>query len=231
MNKSRLTGGNYMKLLVVEDDYMIGSGLKKALKQSGYSVDWAQDGDDAELALNSSAYDLVILDVGLPGKDGFEILRTLRENQSNISVLILTARDSVIDRVEGLDIGADDYMVKPFALEELEARIRLLLRRKTGHKTNVIKVGALELNVNTNEVSYGSSNYTLSAKEFALLKLLAEQPKSIFSRSNLEEKLYGWNEEVESNAVEVHVHQLRRKLGKDVIKNTRNVGYQIGACE
>lgn len=219
-----------MKLLLVEDDQMIGEGLEKALKQSGYSIDWVQDGVDAELAIEGTGYALVILDLGLPGKDGFDILKTLRENRNEISVLILTARDDIADRVTGLDIGADDYMVKPFALEELEARIRLLLRRKIGQKVNELAVGDLTLNINTNEVMYRNSKHVLSAKEFALMRLLMEQPNSFFSRTKLEENLYGWNEEVESNSVEVHIHQLRKKLGKDVIQNTRNVGYKIGDC-
>ena len=220
-----------MKLLLVEDDQMIGEGLEKALKQSGYSVDWVQDGNDAEFAIKNIEYALIILDLGLPGKDGLDILRALRSNQNNTSVLILTARDDISDRVEGLDIGADDYMVKPFALEELEARIRLLLRRKTGQKTNEIKVGNLTLNLNTNEAVYGSVQHVLSAKEFSLIHLLMENPNNFFSRSKLEDSLYGWNEEVESNSVEVHIHQLRKKFGKDIIKNTRNVGYKIGDIE
>lgn len=217
-----------MKLLLVEDDEMIGEGLRKALRQSGYSVDWVQDGLDAQLAIEGTEYALIVLDLGLPGKDGTEILKSLREAENDTSVLILTARDSVADRVMGLDIGADDYMVKPFALEELEARIRLLLRRKTGQKTNELKVEGLCLNINTNEITYGDKHYILSAKEFALMHLLMEQPKHIFSRARLEESIYGWNEEVESNSIEVHIHQIRKKLGKNVIRNTRNVGYQIG---
>ena len=219
-----------MKLLLVEDDQMIGEGLEKALKQSGYSIDWVQDGVDAELAIEDTGYALVILDLGLPGKDGFDILKTLRVNRNEISVLVLTARDDIADRVAGLDIGADDYMVKPFVLEELEARIRLLLRRKIGQKINELTVGDLTLNINTNEAVYGSNRHILSAKEFALMRLLMEQPGRFFSRAKLEESLYGWNEEVESNSVEVHIHQLRKKLGRDVIQNTRNVGYKIGDC-
>jgi len=217
-----------MKILLAEDDAMIGEALQKALKKSGYSVDWIQDGSDVELAVETTEYALVILDLGLPGKDGVEVLKSLRARENDISVLILTARDSIADRVSGLDVGADDYMVKPFALEELEARIRLLLRRKAGQKINELKVGDLALNLNTNEITYGDKHYTLSAKEFGLMHLLMEQPKNIYSRARLEESLYGWNEEVESNAVEVHIHQIRKKLGKNIIRNTRNVGYQIG---
>lgn len=217
-----------MKLLLVEDDQMLGEGLQKALRQTGYSVDWVQNGSDVELAVENAEYALIILDVGLPGKDGFAILKSLRTQKNNISVLLLTARDSITDRVSGLDIGADDYMTKPFALEELEARIRLLLRRKSGNKTNELSVGALTLNLNTKEIHYGDNVVSLSAKEFALMHLMMEQPSTVFSRPRLEDSLYGWNEEVESNSVEVHIHQIRKKLGKEVIRNTRNVGYQIG---
>lgn len=217
-----------VKLLLVEDDQMLGEGLQKALRQTGYSVDWVQNGSDVDLALENTEYALIILDIGLPGKDGFAILKSLRTQKNEISVLILTARDSITDRVSGLDIGADDYMVKPFALEELEARIRLLLRRKSGNKTNELSVGELTLNLNTKEISYRDNVINLSAKEFALMHLMMEQPNTVFSRSRLEDSLYGWNEEIESNSVEVHIHQIRKKLGKEVIRNTRNVGYQIG---
>jgi len=217
-----------VKLLLVEDDQMLGEGLQKALRQTGYSVDWVQNGSDVELAVESAEYALIILDIGLPGKDGFAILKSLRTQKNNISVLVLTARDSITDRVSGLDIGADDYMIKPFALEELEARIRLLLRRKSGNKTNELSVGALTLNLNTKEIHYRDNVVSLSAKEFALMHLMMEQPSTVFSRPKLEDSLYGWNEEVESNSVEVHIHQIRKKLGKEVIRNTRNVGYQIG---
>lgn len=217
-----------MKILLAEDDDLIGAGLQKALKKAGYSIDWVQDGLDVEPAIQGTEYALVVLDLGLPGKGGLEILESLRVQESNISVLILTARDSIVDRVSGLDLGADDYMVKPFALEELEARIRLLLRRKTGQKSNELKVGQLLLNLNSHEVTYYDKTCALSAKEFALVRLLMESPKNKFSRSHLEESLFGWNEEIESNSVEVHIHQIRKKLGKGVILNTRNVGYQIG---
>ncbi|MGH1379064.1 MAG: response regulator [Alphaproteobacteria bacterium] len=220
-----------MKLLLVEDDYMIGEGLQNSLKKSGYSVDWVEDGLDVEPSLKTTEYSLIILDLGLPGKDGVEVLKSLRASRSDIPVLILTARDGIEDRVLGLDIGADDYMIKPFALEELEARIRLLLRRKIGERTNVIQVGDLYLDINKNEVSCKNLSYTLSAKEFNILRLLMECPNKVFSRSQLEERLYGWNEEVESNSVEVHIYQLRQKLGKSVIKNIRGVGYRIGVSE
>lgn len=217
-----------MKILLVEDDVMIGEGLQKTLQKSGYSIDWVQDGGDVTLCLENNDYALMILDLGLPNKDGIQILKDLRAQNSDITVLILTARDSVQDRVMGLDCGADEYMLKPFALEELEARIRLLSRRKEGLKTNNLSVGSLSLDLGTHEVIYGDKHYTLSAKEFSLMQILMESPRNIFSRTQLEELLYGWNEEVESNSVEVHIHQIRKKLDKDVIKNTRNVGYSIG---
>ncbi len=210
---------------------MIGEGLQNSLKKSGYSVDRVEDGLDVEPSLKTTEYSLVILDLGLPGKDGVEVLKSLRASRSDIPVLILTARDGIEDRVLGLDIGADDYMIKPFALEELEARIRLLLRRKIGERTNVIQVGDLYLDINKNEVSCKNLSYTLSAKTFNILRLLMECPNKVFSRSQLEERLYGWNEEVESNSVEVHIYQLRQKLGKSVIKNIRGVGYRIGVSE
>lgn len=217
-----------MKILLVEDDIMIGEALEKALKKSGYGLDWVQDGEDAEPCLEEGSYDLVILDLSLPNKDGIQILKDLRAKKSSVTILVLTARDSVKDRVLGLDSGADDYMLKPFSLEELEARIRLLLRRKEGRKTNDLEHGGLALEFKSHRVTYKGEDYSLSAKEFTLLSILIENPKNVFSRENLEERLYGWNEEVESNSVEVHIHQIRKKLGKDVIKNTRNIGYSLG---
>lgn len=219
-----------MKLLLVEDDIMIGESLQKALRRSGYSVDWLQDGFDVELSLEDPNYGLVILDLGLPNKNGLAILQDLRKNRNNIPVLVLTARDAVSDRVKGLDSGADEYMLKPFALEELEARIRLLLRRKENQRSPIINVGALELNPATHESFYHGKRCILSGREFSLIRILAENPGTIYSRAQLEEKIYGWNEEVESNSIEVHIHQLRKKLGKSIIKNTRGVGYSIGEC-
>lgn len=209
---------------------MIGEGLQKALRRSGYSVDWVQDGFDVEQSLESHAYCLVILDLGLPNKNGLAILQDLRKKKNDIPVLVLTARDAVSDRVKGLDTGADDYMLKPFALEELEARIRLLLRRKENKRIPLIAFGSLTLNPATHEVVYKDKKCVLSGREFSLMRVLVENPGVIYSRAQLEEKLYGWNEEVESNSVEVHIYQLRKKLGKGIIKNTRGVGYAIGEC-
>lgn len=216
-----------MKILIIEDDSMIGDSLQKALRKSGYVVDWVQDGENVLLYLGSTEYDLMILDLGLPGEDGFSILSALRKKENRIPVLILTARDAVSDKVQGLDIGADDYMLKPFALEELEARIRLLLRRQSGHSSSILKVGELSIDTATHKVIMNDKPYSLSSKEFALLAVLMERSGAVFSRAQLEEKLYGWNEEVGSNAIEVHIHQIRKKLGKKIIKNIRNVGYSL----
>lgn len=216
-----------MKLLLVEDDRMIGEGLQGALRKSGYAVDWVQDGQDVELSLKNTDYSLMILDLGLPGQGGFSILSDLRKKGNRIPVLILTARDSVSDKVQGLDMGADDYMIKPFALEELEARIRLLLRRRNGHTSSVLCYGDLSIDTASHEVLLNEKPYILTSKEFSLLEVLIERPEIVFSRAQLEEKLYGWNEEVGSNAIEVHIHQIRKKLGKNIIKNIRNVGYTL----
>ena len=217
-----------MRILLVEDDTMIGEALQTSLKKSGYGIDWVEDGEDADDCIRDTRYDLVILDLGLPNKGGIQILKDLRARQDDTVILVLTARDSVEDRVLGLDSGADDYMLKPFALEELEARIRLLTRRKQGSKTNTLHIGSLQIDLGTHKVTYNSQNHVLTAKEFAFLHTLMDKPGHIFSRSQLEEHIYGWNEEVESNSIEVHIHQIRKKLGKEVIKNTRNVGYSLG---
>ena len=216
-----------MRLLLVEDDRMIGESVRKGLRQDGFAVDWVQDGRAAELALDSEPYDLLLLDLGLPKKDGLDVLGTLRRRGNAIPVLILTARDAVADRVKGLDAGADDYLVKPFDLEELAARIRALLRRKAGRTDPLIRVGALALNPATHEAFLDGEPVALSAREFALLYALAERPGTVLSRSQLEEKLYGWNEEVESNTVEVYIHALRKKIGTDFIRNVRGVGYMV----
>ena len=217
-----------MRLLLVEDDPMIGESVRTGLQQDGFAVDWVQDGRAAELALDTNAYDTLLLDLGLPRKAGLDVLAALRRRGESIPVLILTARDAVADRVKGLDAGADDYLVKPFDLEELAARVRALLRRKSGRADPVVQAGALILNPATHEVSLDGKPVSLSAREFALIHALAARPGVVYSRAQLEEKLYGWQEEVESNAVEVHLHGLRRKLGPEVIRNVRGVGWMIG---
>lgn len=216
-----------MRILLVEDDKMIGEGLQKALRQNGYSVNWVEDGASADTALQDEAYELTVLDLGLPGKSGLDVLRNLRGRQDTTPVLILTARDSVADRVAGLDLGADDYMLKPFALEELEARVRSLLRRSTGQAGEWLEHESLRLNPKTHEAIYNGTKVSLSGREFSLMFALIKNPGAVLSKTQLEEAIYGWNEETASNAVEVHIHQIRKKISSDIIKNIRNVGYTL----
>jgi two-component system response regulator QseB len=216
-----------MRLLLVEDDTMIGSSVRTGLAQDGFTVDWVHDGRAAELAIANNVYDLLLLDLGLPKKHGLELLAALRRRGNKLPVLIVTARDAVADRVKGLDAGADDYLVKPFDLDELAARIRALLRRHAGRAEPVLTAGEVTLNPATHEVLLRGQPVMLSAREFALLAALLDRPGAVLSRDQLEEKLYGWNEEVESNTVEVYVHSLRKKLGQEFIKNVRGVGYMV----
>jgi len=216
-----------MRLLVVEDDAMIGNGIRTGLRQDGYTVDWVRDGAAAELATAATAYDAILLDLGLPGKTGLELLANWRKQQNPVPVLIVTARDAVADRVRGLDTGADDYLVKPFDLDELAARLRALLRRRSGRATPVIEIGPLTLDPASHEVHLDGAAINLSAREFGVLHALLENPGVPLSRSQLEDRLYGWEEEIGSNAVEVHIHALRRKLGSDWIRNVRGVGYMV----
>ena len=216
-----------MRLLVVEDDAMIGNGIRTGLRQDGYTVDWVRDGAAAELATAATAYDAILLDLGLPGKTGLELLAHWRKQQNPVPVLIVTARDAVADRVRGLDTGADDYLVKPFDLDELAARLRALLRRRSGRATPIIEIGPLTLDPASHEVHLDGAAINLSAREFGVLHALLENPGVPLSRSQLEDRLYGWEEEIGSNAVEVHIHALRRKLGSDWIRNVRGVGYMV----
>ncbi len=216
-----------MRLLLAEDDRMIGASIERGLKQDGFAVDWVQDGRAAELVLADNVHELLVLDLGLPRKEGLDVLRAMRRRGDVRPVLILTARDAVADRVAGLDAGADDYLVKPFELTELAARIRALIRRSTGRAEPVITYGDIELRPDTREVRVHGEPVVLSAREFALLEALLARPGAVLSRAQLEEKMYGWNEEVESNTVEVHIHALRKKLGADAIRNVRGVGWMI----
>ena len=216
-----------MRLLLVEDDPMIGASVQRGLRQDGHTVDWVRDGAAAELAVANGVHEMILLDLGLPRKSGLDLLASLRRKGVALPVLVITARDSVADRVKGLDAGADDYLVKPFDLDELSARIRALMRRHGGRASPVIEHGALTLNPATHEVTLAGLPVSLSGREFALLHALVEQPGVPLSRAQLEDRIYGWNEEIESNAVEVYIHSLRRKLGAEWIKNVRGVGYRV----
>ena len=216
-----------MRFLVVEDDAMIGDSIRTGLRQEGYTVDWVRDGDAAELAMATTAYDAILLDLGLPGRGGLELLAHWRRQGNVVPVLIITARDAVADRVLGLDGGADDYLVKPFDLDELAARLRALLRRRSGRATPVIENGPLTLDPARHEVRLDGAAINLSAREFGVLHALLENPGVPLSRTQIEDRLYGWEQEIGSNAVEVHIHALRRKLGSDWIRNVRGVGYMV----
>lgn len=216
-----------MRLLLVEDDAMIGKAVQLGLRQEGYAVDWVRDGVAAEIALASTPYELLILDLGLPRKSGLEVLGRLRARGDKLPVLIATARDAVADRIRGLDQGADDYVVKPFDLDELSARVRALLRRSVGRAEPRLKCGHVTLDPASHEVLLGDKPVSLSAREFALLHALMERPGVPLSRAQIEERMYGWGEEIESNAVEVYIHGLRRKLGAASIRNVRGVGYMM----
>jgi two-component system, OmpR family, response regulator QseB len=216
-----------MRLLLVEDDAMIGEAIREGLRREGFTVDWVYDGESASQVLRTESFDLLLLDLGLPRKGGLEVLTAARAQGQELPVLIITARDAVTDRVQGLDAGADDYLVKPFDLDELAARIRALLRRKSGRTAPAVEHRGVILNPAQHSVTREGREVALSPKEFALLQLLMERPGTILSRARIEERLYGWGEEIESNAVEVHIHGLRRKLGADYILNVRGVGYRV----
>lgn len=219
-----------MRLLLVEDDAMIGAGIRLGLRQDDFVVDWVQDGQAAELALETQSYAAVLLDLGLPRKHGFAVLEDLRRRKNRIPVLIITARDQVADRVRGLNEGADDYLVKPFDLDELAARIRAVVRRQAGRAERCLTCGELTLDPALRKLTQRGREIPVSAREFALLEALLERPGAPRSRAQIEERLYGWGEEVASNAVEVHIHNLRKKLGEEAIRTMRGVGYAI-ACD
>src|SRR5512142_352579 len=216
-----------MRLLLVEDDEMIGAAAREGLRQEGHAVDWVRDGAQAEAAAANGVYDLVLLDLGLPRRDGLSVLRSLRARSLSVPVLIITARDAVSDRVAGLDAGADDYLVKPFDLDELSARVRAVARRRAGRAESVVRVGALEIDTASRHVRWKGAEVALSAREYALLEALADRPGAYLTRAQLEERLYGWNEEIASNAVEVHIHALRRKLDPSLIRTVRGLGYAL----
>lgn len=216
-----------MRLLLVEDDTMIGDSVLDLLRAEHYAVDWVKDGEMADTALRAQTYDLVLLDLGLPRRDGLTVLRSLRARKERIPVLIATARDSVQQRIEGLDAGADDYVLKPYDLDELLARIRALLRRAAGRAEPVYEHKGVTINPATREVMVGDHPVVLSAREWAVLEPLLSRPGMVLSRSQIEEKLYSWRDEISSNAVEVYIHGLRKKLGADLIRNVRGVGYMV----
>ncbi len=216
-----------MRILLVEDDDLLGDGVEAGLKQAGYTVDWVRDGKAGELAMSCETYDAAILDINLPRQSGLETLTKRRSAGDSTPVLLLTARDTVNDRVSGLDCGADDYLVKPFALAELCARLRALTRRQSGRSTPIITHGSLQLDPAAREVRLEQQPVALSPREFSLLELLLEHRGHVLSKTQLESALYGWGEEVESNSVEVHIHHLRKKLGSELIRTMRGVGYMI----
>jgi two-component system, OmpR family, response regulator len=217
-----------MRVLLVEDDMMIGDALQSGLREASYAVDWLRNGQAALEALSVEQYDIALLDLGLPGLDGLTVLKSLRAKNNQISILIITARDGTEDKVNGLDFGADDYICKPFELSELMARIRAVLRRKNGGSNTILSNGLLTLDTANHEASMiGQSSYQLSNREYALLEALLIRPGAILSRSDLEARIYGWGEEVESNAIEFLIHSLRKKLGSNSIKNLRGVGWMV----
>ncbi len=217
-----------MKILLVEDDELIASGLQIALGRLRHRVEWSADGQQAQRLFDTEDFDLVILDLGLPGKDGFDILSHLRQSGSAVSVLILSARDGIKDRVKGLDLGADDYLTKPFDLDELLARVRVLERRRMSSANHVLENGRLTLDLNSMTVTWDNQPVELPRREWMLLRLFVENPQRVYTRSQIEDALYGWSEETESNAIDVHVHHLRKKFTPDLIKTIRGIGYRLG---
>jgi two-component system response regulator QseB len=216
-----------MKVLLIEDDRMIGWGLSRGLTDEGFAVDWLDDGDAAVVACSERSYDAVILDLGLPSRDGLQVLAELRSHGNTLPIVVLTARDSVAERIKGLDAGADDYLCKPFDFDELVARLRAVLRRRAGQAIPILAYRDLTLNPTTRRVAYKGDLLSLSAKEFALLEILLQRPGVVITPAQLRDKLYGWDKDVESNTVEVYIHSLRRKLGHEYIENIRSVGYRM----
>lgn len=216
-----------MRLLLIEDDRMIANALLKGFERQALSADWVTDGTAALDAVKLTQYDVVLLDLGLPKLDGMQVLDDIRRRGQGVPVLILTARDDLASRISGLDLGADDYVLKPFDFDELMARIRAIVRRKAGHTQSLIQAGEVMLDLATQTVTFRNVADTLSAREFALLRALAERPGIILSRSQIEERIYGWGEEIESNAIEVLIHYIRKRFHKDIIRNVRGAGWLI----
>lgn len=216
-----------MRVLLVEDDTMIGRSLRQALLNEGMSVDWTTSGLDGENSVRLGAYAAVLLDLGLPDTSGFDVLRRVRACGDKVPIIVLTARDAVDDRIAGLDLGADDFIVKPFDVRELIARMRAVIRRRAGAALPMLQTTALSLDLGSHELAFGGERRILSAREFALMGALMERPGTILSRSQIEERIYGWGEEVESNAVDVLIHSLRKRFGRDLISNVRGAGWMV----
>ncbi|WP_131114662.1 response regulator [Lichenihabitans psoromatis] len=216
-----------MRILIVEDNAMIGRSLRQALLNEGFSVDWTTSGLDGESSTRMGAYAAMLLDLGLPDTTGFELLKRLRSGGDQTPILILTARDAVADRITGLDLGADDYIVKPFDMGELVARMRAVVRRRAGVAQSMLQTSALTLDLGNHELAFGGEKRVLSSREFALMRILLERPGTILSRGQIEERIYGWGEEVESNAVDVLIHSLRKRFGKALINNVRGAGWMV----
>jgi two-component system OmpR family response regulator len=216
-----------MRVLLIEDDRMIGKALTQAMTDAAYAVDWVTDGKAAVDAVEAEIYDLALLDLGLPLADGFTLLRHFRKSYRQLPVIIVTARDGVDDRVDGLDLGADDYLTKPFEVRELLARMRAILRRQGSGTSPILSNGVVSLDPATHDASFSEGTCSLTAREFALLQALLIRPGTILSREDLERRIYGWNEEVESNAVEFLIHSVRKKVGTTAIRNVRGVGWMV----
>ncbi|MBU2812506.1 response regulator transcription factor [Acidithiobacillus thiooxidans] len=216
-----------MRILLVEDDRMIGEAISVALRDAAYAVDWTRDGETALQAITNQEYQAILLDLGLPKLDGCTVLQRVRAMGSDLPIIIISARDALSDRIEGLDLGADDYLVKPFAMDELLARLRAIIRRQGGQRSPVLSSGSLQLDLSTHIAQLGEASVLLSRREFALLQALLLRPGAILSRAQLEERLYGWGEEIESNSIDFLIHALRKKLGAEVIKNVRGAGWMV----
>lgn len=220
-----------MRILLIEDDNLIGEGLKLGLSKSGFSVDWFQDGKTGLQAVDSADYDAVVLDLTLPKMDGLDILNQWRKAKNDVPVLILTARDTLDERITGLQRGADDYLCKPFALAEVVARLQALIRRRYGQSSPVIEYGAVKFDPSQRKVFLGENEINLTTREYNLLELFMHNKERVLTRSAIEEKLYTWDDEVSSNALEVHIYNLRQKLGKQFIRTVHGVGYALGKVE